>query len=474
MKLIYKAFSILFVSVAMQSCSLMGSIDDITPEHVLTDEAVIIDAFTAQVALNGVYSSIRSFEVSTFRGCMSLWAGTCDNINVGGASDFKGGNNNETSIKVENTGVEGVYRGYYYVINTVNSFIANLNAANPADLPEVRKVEMLAEARCMRALMNMHLLRLFGEYYDIDSEYGIVLYQEPVRVNVPKARSKVADCYRLIEDDLKFALEYAPEVQYVHTKFSRLVAKALLARVYLTKCEYADAAELAGQVIDETKGEYPAYGLEGDYLSVFTNQFNSPEMLYAPYISKASSELISSPWNSTLPGRLLKVLSTSMVKEGLEPRFEKTYKKVYNINQTAKYPFVEDYTDLNTYYFMRLPEVYFIKAEADARLGKYGDAREMMRPFCDRAGGYDADYVDNIADADVLGAVLKNKLMELSVENGEEWFDLVRYHQKGGFESWSDAEKASLPAFNQILLPIPRAAMAGNDLLIQNPEYQSL
>lgn len=470
MKVVYKALSMLLVSIAVQSCNLMGSIDDIKPEHELTDEAVIVDAITAQVALNGVYSSIRSFEVCTFRSCISLWAGTCENINVAGASDFEGGNNNETSIKVENTGVEGVYRGYYYVINTVNSFIANLNAANPADLPEVRKVEMLAEARCMRALINMHLLRLFGEYYDINSNYGIVLYQEPVRANVPQARSKVSDCYRLIEDDLKFASEYAPEIQYVHTMFSSLVAKALLARVYLTKGEYENASELAGQVIDEAEGY--GYALEEDYLSVFTNQFNSLEMLYAPYVSMASSEYVSSGWSFMLPGRLLRTLSRSMVQEGLEPRYDMTYVKyMYNTNQTAKYPLFNGFTDLNSYYFMRLPEVYFIKAEADARLGKYGDAREMMRPFCDRAG-YDADYVDNIADADVLGAVLKNKLMELSVENGEEWFDLVRYHQKGGFETWKDAEKASLPAFNQLLLPISRAAMAGNDALLQNPEYE--
>lgn len=469
MKLINKVLSILLVSVVVQSCNLMGSIDDIQPEYVLTDKDVIIDASTAQMALNGVYGSIRSFEICTFRACVSMWAGTCGNVRIAGSTDFRGNDKNETSIKVENAGVEGVYRAYYFVINSVNSFITNLNAANPVDLSEVRKNEMIAEARCMRALMNMHLLRLFGEYYDNDSEYGIVLYEEPVRANVPKARSKVSDCYRLIEDDLKFASEYAPENQYEHSLFSTLVAKALMARMYLTKGEYEDAAELAGQVIDEAAGA--GYGLEGDYLSVFTNQFNSSEMLYAPYVSMASSELMSSPWNAILPGRVLDALSNTMVVGNMEPRYKATYVGISNRNNTAKYPLFVNSSDVNSYYFMRLPEVYYIKAEAEARLGNYDDAREMMRPFCDRAG-YDTDYVDNIADADVLGAVLKNKLMELSVENGEEWFDLVRYHQKGGFETWSDAEKASLPAFNQLLLPIPRAAMAGNDLLLQNPEYE--
>lgn len=473
MKLIYKALSLLFVSVAVQSCNLMGSIDDIKPQHVVDDETVIVDASTAQMALNGVYSSVRSYDVCIFRACMSVWAGTYGTTNTVGSKEFMGDSQNKTAIKVENAGVENVYRGYYFIINTVNSFIDNLNASHPSDLSEVRKNEMLGEARCMRALINMHLLRLFGEYYDNNSEYGIVLYEKPVRANEPKARSKVSDCYKLILDDLEFASGNAPAYPYEHSLFSTLVAKALMARVYLAKGEYEDAAEWAGEVIDEA--ESGGYGLEGNFTDVFTTQFDSPEMLYAPYVNKTTSELVSSNWVSTKPGRLLSTLGNTMGEDGkLDPRYQATYENAKNINKTAKYPLIVDgYSDVNSYYFMRLPEVYYIKAEAEARLGHYNDARELMRPLCDRAG-YDDEYVDRIADADVLGMVLKNKLMELSVENGEEWFDLVRYHQKGGFEGWTTAEKAQLPAFNQILLPIPRTAMAGNTLLVQNPEYQSI
>lgn len=472
MKQIYKLLAVLFVSVTVHSCNLMGSIDDIKPKHVLTDEEVIVDAITAQIALDGIYSSIRSFDIGVFRSCMSVWAGTLSTSNTAGASDFQGNSKNETAIKVENVSVENAYRGYYYVINTVNSFITNLNKSNPGDLSETRKNEMLGEAHCMRALINMHLLRLFGEYYDNESKYGIVLYEEPVRINQPKTRSKVSDCYKLIEDDLKFAAVNAPTTPSAHCLFSSLVAKALMARVHLTKGEYTDAAQWAGKVIAEAKAS--GYELEADYLSVFTNQFKSKEMLYAPYVNRGSSELVSSNWNNTKSGRLLIVLGRTMVgQEALDPRYVATYENIDNTNKTAKYPLLEDFTDVNSYYFMRLPEVYYIKAEAEARLGHYKEARELMRPMCDRAG-YPQNYVDDIADAEVLGMVLKNKLMELSVENGEEWFDLVRYHREGGFESWTDTEKASLPAFNQILLPIPRAAMAGNDLLIQNPEYQSL
>lgn len=471
MKLIYKVLSILFVAGTIQSCDLLGSIDEIKPEHVVDDETVIIDAGTAQIALNGVYASLRSYEVGIFRTCMCVWAGTFNNANVSGGREFLGNSKNETSIKVENVGVENVYRGYYYVINSANSFIANLNKSNPSDLSAARKNEMLGEARCLRALMNIHLLRLFGEYYNNNSESGIVLYEDPVRSNEPKARSNVSDSYKLIQDDLEFASANAPAYQDSHSLTSALFAKALMARVYLAKGEYENASEWAGQVIDEAEGS--GYGLEGDFLSVFINQFNSPEMLFAPYVDMATSELVRSNWGNTQLGRLMIVLGQPFGPNGeMDPRYEAAYIGVANRNKTNKYPNLVGYTDVNSYYFMRLPEVYYIKAEAEARLGHYGEAREWMRPLCDRAG-YAGDYVDNIADEDVTGMVLKNKLMELNIENGEEWFDLVRYHQKGGFEGWTETEKAKLPAFNQILLPIPRTAIAGNNLLVQNPEYQS-
>lgn len=473
MKTIYNIFITITTAIAVQSCSLMGSIDDIKPEHVVEDETVIVDAETAQMALNGVYSSVRSFDVCTFRSCMSVWACTHANMSVGGANQFKGDSQNRTSIKEDNTSVEKVYRGSYLVINNANSFIANLEASNPADLGDTRRKEMLGEARCMRAMFNLHLLRLFGEFYDVNSEYGIVLYADPVRDNTPKARSSVADCYKLIKEDLEFAADNAPDIQYEHCLFSKIVAKALLARMYLSQGNYEKASEVADEVI--SNAFMGGYDLEWDYTSCFQSQVYSSEILFAPYVNQSSGELVSSSWISTEPGKLIVALGTSMGEAGnLEPRYEATYVGVSNVNRTAKYPlFYNGNQDANTYYFMRLPEVYYIKAEAAARLGEYDEAREAMRPLNDRAG-YAYDYVDCIADADMVGTVLKNKIMELSVENGEEWFDLVRYHLKGGFEGWSDAEKSQLPAFNQILLPMPRTAMAGNNLLKQNPEYQSM
>ena len=124
----------------------------------------------------------------------------------------------------------------------------------------------------------------------------------------------------------------------------------------------------------------------------------------------------------------------------------------------------------DSYYFMRLAEVYYIAAEAEARQGEYEKARTLLATVISRAG-YTEDDINAISDRDLLGEILKHKLCDMSNENLEEWFDLCRYNRQGGFESWTEDEKAELPSFRRYLLPIPKASMGANRLLVQNPEY---
>ena len=131
---------------------------------------------------------------------------------------------------------------------------------------------------------------------------------------------------------------------------------------------------------------------------------------------------------------------------------------------------MQEYVYKISYYFMRLAEVYYIAAEAEARQGQYAKARTLLATVTERAG-YTEDDVNAIADSDLLGEILKHKLCDMSNENLEEWFDLCRYNRQGGFESWTEDEKTELPSFRRHLLPIPKASMGANNLLVQNPEY---
>lgn len=522
-------------ALTLTSCDLIGSLDGIEPEHVVTDDNYITDVSTAQTALNGVYASWRSTGVSYLRYGMSSMAHTQTQAMVMGAEEFAAEN-----IETNNSNVETAYTAYYNVINTANTFLVHINKNIPG-LSEEKRTEMIAEARCQRALAYLTLLKCFGEYWKQDSPYGVCIFQdELVRDNQPRKRSTVAETYKLISDDLDFAIAHCEQHPADHYHMSSVFAKALKAKMYMAQDNYAEAARLAEEVISEA--EAAGYGLESDYAKIFDEQFNSQEMLFAPYTANPS-ELMDSNWYMFSPGSLLKKVADDLVPDdetggdivvpdpgeggdvvvpnpgeggdvvipggdGSEggdvvlpgdgddggivipggdggdfpfppgeddaASYDPLYTWAYTgkgMTGIAKYSkLTPEFMFEDSYYFMRLAEVYYIAAEAEARQGQYAKARTLLATVIERAG-YTEDDVNAIADSDLLGEILKHKLCDMSNENLEEWFDLCRYNRQGGFESWTEDEKAELPSFRRNLLPIPKASMGANNLLVQNPEY---
>ena len=524
-------------ALTLTSCDLIGSLDGIEPEHVVTDDNYITDVSTAQTALNGVYASWRSTGVSYLRYGMSSMAHTQTQAMAMGADEFAAEN-----IETNNSNVETAYTAYYNVINTANTFLVHINKNIPG-LSEEKRTEMIAEARCQRALAYLTLLKCFGEYWKQDSQYGVCLFKdELVRDNQVRQRSSVAETYKLISDDLDYAIAHCEQHPADHYHMSSVFAKALKAKMYMAQDNYAEAARLAEEVISEA--EAAGYGLESDYAKIFDEQFNSQEMLFAPYTANPS-ELMDSNWYMFSPGSLLKKVADDLVPddetggdivipnpgdggdvvvpdpdgssdgsasgdggvvipggdggvvipggdggvvipggdggdfpfppgEDDAASYDPLYTWAYTgkgMTGIAKYSkLTPEFMFEDSYYFMRLAEVYYIAAEAEARQGQYAKARTLLATVIERAG-YTEDDVNAIADSDLLGEILKHKLCDMSNENLEEWFDLCRYNRQGGFESWTEDEKAELPSFRRYLLPIPKASMGANNLLVQNPEY---
>lgn len=532
----YQFLALLSVSaLTFTSCDLIGSIDDMEPDHVVTDLNYITDAASAQTALNGVYASWRSTGVSYLRYGIASMAHTQTQAMVMGADEFAAEN-----VQTNNSNVETAYTAYYNVINTANTFLVHINKQIPG-MTEEKRTEMIAEARCQRALAYLTLLKCFGEYWKQDSQYGVCLFKdELVRDNQVRQRSSVADTYKLISEDLDYAIAHCEQHPADHYHMSSLFAKALKAKMYFAQDNYPEAARLSEEVINEA--EAAGYELESDYANIFTEQFNSKEMLFAPYTANPN-ELMDASWFAFSPGSLLKKVADDLVPDdetggdivapdpgeggdvvvpdpgeggdvvipggdgseggdvvlpgdgddggivipggdggdfpfppgeddaaSYDPLYTWAYKGG-GMTGIAKYSkLTPEFMFEDSYYFMRLAEVYYIAAEAEARQGQYAKARTLLATVIERAG-YTEDDVNAIADSDLLGEILKHKLCDMSNENLEEWFDLCRYNRKGGFESWTEDEKAELPSFRRHLLPIPKASMGANNLLVQNPEY---
>ncbi len=507
------------VAFTLTSCDLIGSIDDLKPDYVVTDDNYITDAASAQTALNGVYASWRSTGVSYLRYGIASMAHTEMQAMVMGCSEFASEN-----IETNNSNVETAYTAYYNVINTANTFLVHINKTIPG-LSEDQRIEMIAEARCQRALAYFTLLKCFGEYWDQSSSYGVCLFKDELsRDNQPRKRSSVADSYKLIEEDLDYAIAHCQQQPTGHYMVSSLFAKALKAKMYMAQDNYAEAARLAEEVISEAGAA--GYELDSDYSNIFSEQFNSKEMLFAPYTANPD-ELMDASWFAFTPGSLLTKIADDLAPDietggdetvtpggdetvvtpsegddqivtqddviimpdgdgdivfpdfpggaGGAATYDSRYTWAYqgmSMTGIGKYSkLTPEFMFEDSYYFMRLAEVYYIAAEAEARQGQYEKARTLLATVIERAG-YTADDVNAIASDSLLGEILKHKLVDLSNENLEEWFDLCRYNRKGGFDGWTDEEKAELPSFRRYLLPIPKASIGANNLLEQNPEYK--
>ena len=269
----------LLVSLTLSSCNLLGPVDDIQPDFVLTDDDVITDSNSAEYLLNGIYSRYRERSLTSMRNGMFILTGTLNNTTVAeGATNFR-----ENNLRPQNNTVLNYYTGLYAIINQSNSLIANLRDTHPKGLTEARKAEILGEAYFHKAFAEFMLLRSFGEFWDRSSDYGVVLYNEPVRGNdEAKRRAPVEECYTQILSDLDEAAA-APAYDGRAYRVNGVTVQMLRARVLLYMGRFADAATTARTAIaDATAG---GASLETDYLTVFAQGFSSPETLFAPYVS---------------------------------------------------------------------------------------------------------------------------------------------------------------------------------------------
>ena len=228
-----------------------------------------------------------------------------------------------------------------------------------------------------------------------------------------------------------------------------------------------EAATLAQQAIDEAGSPL------GDYQDIFAQGFSSPETLFAPYVEYPLEMLGSNVTSDVMSGygTTVALIANELAGTVGDEQYDARYTDVFTPGSLKKYVLNSTATgDENTYYLMRLAELYLIKAEAEARRGNYAPARTALKAITDRAG-YDADYVDGIADADLLLAIFRHKYMELAAENYEEWFDMVRYYVLDGTDFTATGLGYTV-SMQHLTLPIPEKARSGNNLLKQNPSYE--
>lgn len=464
----FQKLLILAVAISISSCS----IDDIEPINKLTTENTIRDEASAQQVLNGIYDLGRDFDLSSFP--LYLAAYGDEGMIVGGLTGQTGFNTNQ--VPVENRYLANLYNAEYKIINSANFLIQELEAGKAVGISDQRKVEMISEAKFQRAFRYFNLLRYFGQYYDVSSSYGVVLRTKFATEVEANPRNTVQETYNLIESDLQYAAENGP-VFIEHFYSGSLAAKALLAKVKLYAGKYSEAATLAQEVIYNGEG----YALEAQYSDIFENQFNSSEVIFAPFSGPGAEGGSNMDFiNRTTYSEYLRSVADAQVGDpndgdlsgpgsDYDPRFSFAYsEETQGFNTQGKYPFLSNSSSQNnTLYHLRLGEIYLVQAEALVRSG--GDtatALEALNTIRERAGVDPKDFVDVPT---LLEDIRQEKLLELFYENGEPLFDLVRYDVLGDLDASS--VKPTMNSENKFVLPIPSEVLVGNSAVIQNPGY---
>ncbi len=487
MKNIYRILSVVIAVLSVHSCQLLGSLDNIKPENVLDDNTLITDERSAEQALRGVYYSWMSYEVGTYRNAQFVLSGTLARSNVFGATDFA-----SNTVKEDNKLITDYYTGLYKVINMANSVISRMEEMKSVPgVSEKRYMEIIAEAKFNRALAHHMLLKTFGEYWDINSESGIVYMEKPARNNTPQKRESVASSYEKINEDLDFVIQYAREtldstdpyggpVIKPHVYATQLSGMLLKARNLLYMKKYKDVITLCGTIKEE--GRKYGYYLEDKYSRIYEGAYSSPEHVFTLFTLSPNQkcQLYLYDFGIMQTGSTVKTIADRLkdgpqdgdmeTGNGYDTRFAECFASAFRLNPTRINKYLYDDSTPNqpgnTEYFLRFAEVYYILAEACIMEKDFNGARQALADVCTRAG-YDLEHFNGIPDNELMDHLFMHKYIEFCAECGEEFIDAVRLKVHAGCDI---AERLGMN-IRHYHMPVPKDARAGNNLLTQNSQY---
>lgn len=456
----------LYLSISVFGCKKFVEID-LPIDSITTASAFETDAKTNSV-IRGLYLNMVKTTGYAFGGPMSIGLGvSADELQVTTPTNvFQEFYTN--SVSSANVNVASYYWGpLYNTIYTANAAIENIPSS--LGMSDYGKKQYMAEARFIRAANYFYLVNIFG---DVPLVTGT-----DYRANAVLPRSSIDRVYELIISDLTFAKENL-STNYLGTtrlRANTYAAGALLARVYMYRSEWAKAEALASEVIagKNTSGA-ALYALEPLLNNVFL--LSSKEVLLQ--LQQPALNLYT--WDgfnfiqSTLPNYQLTdaLFNNFGIGDGRKSSWIKTYTSTTGgVNKSYYSPFKYKISNgtgtakTESLVFLRLGEVYLIRAEARAQQNNLSDAISDLDVIRKRAG-LSAPTPVGTTQPELIALIARERYIELFAELGHRWLDLKRSRQAdvvlAGKPNWRPEAK---------LFPIPKTEIENNPFLIQNPGY---
>jgi tetratricopeptide (TPR) repeat protein len=439
---------------------------DVKPTQEIDESDALRTSSDVEAALIGAYSDLG--DVDVYGGSLQVAAElltAANEINWSGSfetySDFYA-----KSTKTVNTQVSFFWMDCYRVINDVNNVLAALEVVNAE-----RRDRVEGEAKFLRACMHFELVRFFARPWQQGNPAenpGVPIMLKPYKSDLPDnelrpARAKVAAVYDQVIKDLIDAenLLEVPSAGYFFAH--KIAAQAMLARVYLQKGDFPNAAAAANRALEDNQSGGEPFRLLPSYFDVFPYNGdqpslvigNTPEDVFAIQVSNTDGTNDFFTYFSADGRGDIDILQDHL--DQYEPNDERL-NLFYGSSAVYTGKFDMQYSNVH---IIRLAELYLTRAEANFRSGNQvgpNTPREDINIIRNRVG---LDSYDDDADI-TLARILHERRLELAFE-GFLLHDIKRNQQTIGGYAWNDPK---------LVLPIPdREIRANTNLLPQNDGY---
>src|SRR5438093_4737574 len=470
------------------------------PTEVLNPDNFYRSSADAVAATNAVYESTK----------WSYWLGfwyisdiATDDIIAGPSFGSDGHRMSNYIFNATEWPMGDMWGSAYWIINRANTVLDRVPGIT---MDPTLRDRLLNEAGFHRANAYFNLVRSFGDVPLLEHE---VKSLDALRVS----RAPAADVYALIVSDLQQAMAGLP-LSYSSSDVGRVTsgaAQAMLAKVYLTRQDWANAAQTAGQLI--ATGRYALLPNWKDCFKISTEIINSEsifEINYEGTLDPGAGSvhtLFSLP--SGFPGGAayglmtvapsLQALFASTDTRGLKGTFI-TSPYVDALGDTVRWsdppavlgPAFNKYLDetdfqnmhtrawvaqANDWIVLRYADVLLMYAEAVNEGGAPCEAmtaEQALNAVRTRAG---IGAVSGLSTAALRDSVRLERRRECVFE-GQRWFDLSRWGTLDAAIRAKTAELESIaPGETNLhgvpsdLLPLPQSELNINQNLTQNPGW---
>jgi hypothetical protein len=233
-----KRLSLLGALASLAFATACDSFLDPNPSDVITPENFYKTSSDAVAAVNSVYEGTKWFYWLGFWYISDI---ATDDIFAAPRFGADGHRMSDYVFNATEWPLGSMWGGAYGIINRAN---AVLDRVPGITMDPTLRARLLNEARFHRANAYFNLVRSFGDVPLLEHE---VKSLDALRVS----RAPAADVYALIVSDLQQAMAGLP-ASYTGSDIGRVTsgaAQAMLAKVYLTRQDWANAAQMTGQLI---------------------------------------------------------------------------------------------------------------------------------------------------------------------------------------------------------------------------------